>query len=149
MRIRSWTAFFREATFIFWNESAVKGAMNGVASNIYLGPEERGYIKALQAFTAGFDPRATPLDATTDSPALVRAYALRSPSVYAAYLHAYTDHTNPTTSVSLSIDPFNTGTATWIDPSTGTTLGTATITTVGAQPLAVPAFTTDVALVIR
>jgi hypothetical protein len=155
MRIRTWTAFFVEASYIFWNESSTKGMCppkpaecNNPAANIYLGPEERGYLKAFSDFARGVDARAGRLEATVDVPDKVRVYALRSDTVYAAYLHAYTDHTNPTVGVKLTVEPRAAGTATWTNPATGAVLGTAAAVA-GTQTLDVPSFTTDIALKIR
>jgi hypothetical protein len=118
-----------------------------VASNIYLGPQERGYIKILQDFVRGLDRRIAPAQIDISDAARVRGYALSAPTVFAAYLHAYTDHTNPTTGISVTIDSPLAGTATWVDPATGAVLGTASVAA-GRQTLTAPAFTTDVALKI-
>ncbi len=147
MRIRSWTAFFNEAVLIFWNTSCCKDSQGGVASNIYLGPEERGYIKVLQDFVRGLDRRIVPAEIEISDPTRVRGYALSAPTVYVAYLHAYTDHTNPTNGISVTFDSPIAGTATWIDPARGTVLGSVNVST-GRQTLIIPAFKTDVALKI-
>lgn len=146
MRLRSWTAFFAEGAFIFWNASFAKDYKAG-AANIYLGPQERGYLKVLQNFTRGFDSRAMITDVKVSDSTRVRAYALRGPKGYAAYLHAYTNHTSPTKSIILTIKPQSAGTATWINPATGQILGTQRISA-GSQNLTVPVFTTDIALKI-
>jgi len=145
MRIRAWTAFFNEATLIFWNSSFVKDYRADVASNLYMGPEERGYLKVLQDFTRGFDARAVMTKAVVSNPARVRGYALRGPTMYAAYLHAYTDHTHATTGIKLTIETEAGGLARWIDPTTGTELGRVDVVA-GKQTLTVPDFTIDVAL---
>src|SRR5205807_3211867 len=90
MRLRAWTAFFAEGSLILWNSSFAKDYQNAGAANIYLGPEERGYLAVLQRFTRGFDPRATIASLAISDPGRVRGYALRGPSGYAAYLVAYT-----------------------------------------------------------
>ena len=145
MRVRSWTAFFNEAVLIFWNTSCCKDSRGGVASNIYLGPEERGFIRVLQDFVGGLDPCLALAEIEVSDPGRVRAYALRAPSVFVAYLHAYTDHTNPTSGIRVTLDSPVAGTATWVDPSSGAALGTAGISA-GRQTLDAPAFTTDIAL---
>ncbi|MBI3962955.1 MAG: DUF5060 domain-containing protein [Deinococcus sp.] len=147
LRLRSWTAFFNEGVFIFWNSSFAKDYQGGVASNIYLGPEERAYLRILQDFTRGFDLRASMVPLAVSNPALVRGSALRSPSAYAAYLHAYTDHSNPASGITVTVDLLAGGTATWISPATGEVLGTQNVSA-GLQTLPVPAFTTDIALKI-
>jgi hypothetical protein len=144
MRLRAWTAFFAQGALIFWNASFAK---DDVGNAIYLGPQERRYIRVLQRFTRGFDRRASITSVATSAPALVRGYALRGPRQYAAYLVAYTNHASPTTSVRVSVNPRSRGEATWISPSTGAILGRRKLRG-GSQWLAVPAFTTDIALKI-
>jgi len=148
MRLRSWTTFFAEGALIFWNASGAKDYRNPGAANIYLGPEERGYIKVLQEFTHGFDPSAVIVAVTVSDPGRVRAYALGSATTYAAYLHAYTDHTGLTTGIDVTIESRAGGTATWIEPATGRVLDSKTVSA-GRQTLAVPAFVTDIALKVN
>ena len=146
MRLRAWTTFFAEGALIFWNNSFAKDYKAG-AANIYLGPEERGYLKVLQDFTRGFDARAQITTLQVSNPNLVRGYALSSPTTYATYLHAYTDHANPTTGISVTLESPAAGTATWIEPATGRVLGSQAIAA-GTQVLTVPPFTIDIALKI-
>lgn len=54
---------------------------------------------------------------------------LTSPTTYVAYLHAYTDHTSPTSGISVTVDLLAGGTATWISPATGTALSYLTFDT--------------------
>ncbi len=147
MRLRSWTAFFAEGVFIFWNTSFAKDYHNSGAANIYLGPEERGYLRVLQDFTRDFDPQAVTTTLTVSRPDLVRGYALTSPTTYAAYLHSYTNHSTPTSGVSVTVAPQAAGTATWLSPATGQVLATLQVAA-GTQQLTVPDFITDVALKI-
>ncbi|HLE30150.1 MAG TPA: DUF5060 domain-containing protein [Anaerolineales bacterium] len=146
MRLRAWTAFFEQAGLIFWNSSFGKDYAAG-AANIYLGPEERGYVRALQAFTAGFDPAAKPVSVVASAPEQVRAYGLRSRDAYAAYLVNFADHANPTSGLRLTADVPVTGAAIWYDPATGERLGTSFISA-GQHTLTVPDFVTDIALKI-
>jgi hypothetical protein len=146
MRLRTWTAFFEEATIIFWNSSFGKD-YHAASANIYLGPQERSYIRALQTFTTGFDPAAQPVRVTTSSADRLRAYGLRSASAYAVYLVNFTDYVNATQGVSVIVDIPQTGTAIWYDPPTGTTLMSLPITS-GEHTLSVPDFVTDIALKI-
>ncbi len=142
MRLTAWTAFFNEASLIFWNTTGV----NFYPANIYLGPEERGYIQVFQSYIKDF-PAAQPSVITTSNPNLVRGYALSSPNIYGAYFHAYTNHTTSTSNITITIDVPKTGTATWINPSTGAVLGTQSVSA-GVQTLNVPPFLIDVALKI-
>lgn len=144
MRLRAWTAFFSEGTLIFWNTSFAKD-YRGAVANIYLGPKERGYLRVLQRFTAGFDRRAAMTSVGISKSELVRGSALRGPAAYAAYLHAYTNHSTPTSGVRVTIDPKAPGTAVWISPATGKVLGRKSVRA-GRQELRVPPFVTDVAL---
>jgi hypothetical protein len=145
MRLRAWTAFFAEGTLIFWNASFAK---DDVGTAIYLGPQERGYIRVLTRFMSGFDPRASITRVAVSQPGAVRGYALRGPREYAAYLVASTNHTSATRGVRISIAPRSKGTAAWIDPATGVILK-RTHVHAGSQSLAVPPFVTDVALKVR
>ena len=147
MRLRSWSAFFNEGILIFWNTSGFKNYRSPVAANIYIGPDERGFVKVLQDFTAGVSPlvRVAPVQVSQTS--TVRGYALSSPTSFMAYLTNFRDHTNPTSDVSISFNSPVRGTAVWVDPSTGGVIGSATVpVTVGANTLQVPAFVTDIAL---
>lgn len=147
MRLRVWTAFFVEGSLIFWNTSSNKDYRRGSAANIYLGPEERGYTKVLQDFTRGFDPRAQMVKVEPAPKTKVRGYALSGPVGYALYLHNYLDHTKKTPGVTVTIAPQFAGTATWIDPSIGASLGSLKLRA-GEQTVNVPKFITDIALKI-
>ena len=52
MRLRLWSAMFNEISFIFWNTSY---ARDGHSMNIWLGPQEREYVRALQDFSYRLD----------------------------------------------------------------------------------------------
>jgi hypothetical protein len=147
MRLRAWTAFFAEGTLIFWNTSRTK-SYRSVAANIYLGPEERRYLRVLQRFTRGFDPRARIVQVRVSGPPGLRGYGLGGPRDYAVYLHASQGHGSITRSARLTIPATVRGIATWIDPASGQTLARRGVRR-GTQDLAVPAFRTDIALKIR
>jgi len=146
MRLRTWTAFFAEGTLIFWNTSGTK-TYRSSAGNIYLGPEERTYLRVLQDFTRGFDTRARIVSVEVSAPARVRGYGLSGPRDFAAYLHAFRDQA-PTSGVRLTIRARSPGSVTWIDPASGRVLGRSTVRR-GTRLLAVPPFAVDVALKIR
>jgi hypothetical protein len=103
MRVRLWTALFNETALIFWDTSYAK---DGHYMNLWIGPEERQYVKALQDFAAllgrgvkmtpvvaAHSPQATehPQGVLLDGPQApqVRAYALRSEQVAAVYFHHF------------------------------------------------------------
>lgn len=141
MRIRAWTAFFNEATLVFWNTSGFKG----YERNLYLGPEERAFIRSLQAFARDVPTDVRRVSLSVSAPDRVRAYGLRSERLFAAYLHCFADHEHATTGVSLTVDVPVQGRATWYDPATGTVIATAPVDR-QSRTLRVPDFVTDVAL---
>ncbi|MEP6795643.1 MAG: DUF5060 domain-containing protein, partial [Saprospiraceae bacterium] len=118
MRLRSWTAFFEEGIFIFWNSSWAKDYFGGGASNIYLGPQERNYIRILQNFTALADTSVRDLVITPSNPSQVRAYGLRSTNKLFGYFHHFSSHTTATTSI-MFVNISVKSDVTWIDPETG------------------------------
>jgi hypothetical protein len=69
MRVRNWVAFFSEIVFIFWNTSY---ARDGHYMNIWLGPQERQYIKAMQDFVYRLDPGVRMVPVTVSEPEAVR-----------------------------------------------------------------------------
>lgn len=142
MRIRSWTAFFEEATLIFWNTSFARDYTNPDAANLYLGPEERGYIRVLQDFTGRVDPGVQPF-AFTAVDRRVRAYGLRSSDGLYGYFHHFASR-GPV-AASVSVDVAAPGTAVWIDPSTGVVLSSTSLG-IGRQTLLLPTFSIDLAL---
>jgi hypothetical protein len=146
MRLRTWAAFFSEGTIVFWNTSFAKD-YKSLAANIYLGPIERGYLKALQDFTRGVDPRAAVDWPHVNRPDLVRPFGLSSPNSYAAYLHAFTNHSSVTSGITVTLTSPVAGTATWLDAATGNVLSVHSVTA-GPTTLSVPAFITDIALKI-
>lgn len=148
MRLRSWTAFFAETTLVFWNASFANDYVNpAAAASLYIGPDERRYVRVLQNYTRGFDPRAVVAGVSATPSGAVRGYALGGPLDYGLYLVAADDHTTPLTGVRVTVVPQRAGLATWIDPDSGRVLAQTKVPA-GSQSLAVPAFTVDVALKI-
>lgn len=131
---------------MFWNTSVEKD-YTAAAGNIYLGPEERSYIRALTTFANGFDPRANPTMPVIENHPGLRAYALRGPRQYALYLVEGDSHSIPVTGAQALVTPEHSGTAVWTNPATGATLASRAIAA-GRQMLTVPPFTTDIALKI-
>ncbi len=86
MRVRLWSAFFNQISFIFWETSYAK---DGHHMNIWLGPEERQYTKALQDFSYCLDAGVKPAPIHLAGPQAkeVRAYALRAEKRAGVYLH--------------------------------------------------------------
>ncbi len=144
-RLSTWSAFFAEGSIIFWNSSFIKNYSNPGASNSYLGPTTRSYIKVLTDFTKEVPADARITNISVNKPNLVRASALSSSSAYFAHLHAFTNHTNETPGITVTVDLRRNGRATWIEPSTGRILGSVRVSA-GPQTLQVPAFLIDAAL---
>jgi hypothetical protein len=158
MRIRLWTALFQEISFVFWNTSWTKAGMfgghysPGLDANIYLGPEERGYVRVLQDFASRLDIDVRMIPITVSSPALVHAYGLASKNVIAVYLQHAASHTTPVQSAEIRFDLTPRSGAQfvgeWIDPATGDVLSRVNIP---SRPsfLLVPPFKVDVALLLN
>jgi hypothetical protein len=99
MRIRSWTAFFSEATLIFWNTSGSTDFTSLFSANIYLGPVERGYIRGLQDFTRAVE---SDVMTTTIQPAdndNIRGYGLIGAHAIYGYFHHFTSHATNISSI--------------------------------------------------
>lgn len=148
VRLRSWTAFFAEASLVFWNTSFAKDYRNpGGAANVYLGPEERRYVRALQNYTQNFDPRAVVVKPEIAPGAAARGYALRGPRNFGLYLVAAGDQSGTTTGVRVKVALPRRGSAVWLVPASGRVIGRATLSA-GEQSLTAPPFTVDLALKI-
>lgn len=147
MRIRSWTAFFLEGVLIFWNSSFAKDLISpDSTANLYIGPEERRYIRVLQDFTALADADVRPVSLSSSDPG-VRVYGLQSSKYLLAYLHHFSDH-NSTIQTSLTVNLPAAGTLTWIDPSSGDALGSTDLS-YGPTTLNMPPFSVDLAMRIK
>lgn len=145
MRLRAWTALFREATLIFWNSSFAKDMdYNKSAGNIFLGREERQFVRQLQNFAARIPADVSIIEPRNVSKPL-RAYALGGAGTTFLYVVNSQDHTNQTHNMTLSLDFPTPGTATWISPATGAVISSVTISA-GENRLSVPNFTIDIAL---
>ena len=86
MRVRLWTAMFHEVSLVFWETSYAK---DGHHMNLWIGPEERQYVHALQDFALRLDPGVKMAHVGLSGPQAkeVRAYGLRSDKRAAIYLH--------------------------------------------------------------
>jgi len=144
MRLRAWTAFFAEGTLIFWNTSFAKNFMAPVAANIYLGPTERGYIKALRGFTSVVDTAVRPAIISPLNRQDVRAYSLASAKLLLGYFHHYSSHENQVTT------SFNTrlrrnAVIYWINPADNSIIDSGKLS-YGTQQISSPPFTIDLAM---
>jgi len=141
MRFRIWSALFNEISFVFWNTSY---ALNGHYMNIYLGPEERQYVRALQNFTAHLDAgmKSVPV-ARSDHE--FRAYGLASDERVAVYLHNRFGRSLKGASITINVP--KAGWAYWMAPDTLRLLGSFQ-TGGGEQTVPLPDFRQDLALLI-
>ena len=123
------------------------------AANIYLGPEERGYIRTLQNLSSRLDAGVRMTSVEVSSPELVRAYGLVSSTVSALYLHHFEDHDTVVTGMKLTLDLPSAARSTvdlvgeWIEPASGKLIARVRVPP-GHRKLDVPPFTVDLALAV-
>lgn len=144
MRIRNWVALFNEISFIFWNTSYARDGHN---MNIWLGPQERQYVRAMQDFAGRLDKDVRMTEVIVSDPGRVRAWGLQSGRHAAVYLHHFVDHTSTVSELTVTVRSPLTATAYWYDPQSAAILGRVK-TSEGGQTLVAPPFTTDLALLI-
>jgi len=144
MRIRSWTALFNEIVFIFWNTSY---ARDGHYMNIWLGPQERQYIRVMQDFAYRLDADVRMVPVTVSMPEQVRAFGLASESRAGVYLHHFENHNSPVEELTITVDVPITAEAYWYSPENAVILGSFHVLQ-GEQTLKVPSFMIDLALLV-
>ncbi|MCG3181351.1 MAG: hypothetical protein BIFFINMI_03738 [Phycisphaerae bacterium] len=168
MRVRLWTAMFQEAAFIFWETSYAK---DGHFMNLWIGPEERQYVHALQDFCGLIDAGVRPVPARTGGPQAgdVRAYGLASGKCVAVYVHHVRcdqcrklrdagdgqvkhqwDHDRgQVRGLTVTVDAPAGASGFWYDPSNGAILARVPAAAAAGQvTLEAPAFIVDLALLI-
>ncbi|MEJ2704914.1 MAG: DUF5060 domain-containing protein [Sedimentisphaerales bacterium] len=144
MRIRNWTAFFNEVAFIFWNTSY---ARDGHSMNIWLGPKEREYVRAMQDFAYRLDKDVRMISVDVSEPTKIRAYGLASSKKAGVYLHHFDNHTKEMRAIQIGLDVPKTAKGYWYSPENAAILETVDLTK-GTNVLTVPGFTVDIALLI-
>jgi hypothetical protein len=144
MRIRTWTALFNEIALVFWNTSYARDGHN---MNIWLGPQEREYIRALQDFAYRLDANVRMVPVEVSRPADVRAYGLASDRRAAVYMHHFSDHNGAAQGIAVSLDVPAEAAAYWYSPSSAEVLDAGAVRA-GRQTLVAPPFAVDVALLI-
>ncbi len=144
MRIRNWVAFFNEISFIFWNTSY---ARDGHFMNIWLGPEERQYVRAMQDFAYRLDGDVRMVDVKVSNRRAVRDYGLISEERGGVYLHHFRDHSKAVNDLKITLDIPKRGKAYWYSPETAEIIRTIDVER-GRHTLAVPPFAVDIALLI-
>jgi hypothetical protein len=151
MRIRAWTSLFEDVGLVFWNTSWSKYGMYegrytpGQPANIYIGPEERGFMSVLGRFRSRLEPGMRRTDLRL-SGAYARAYALESADLLAAYLRNTSVSAVRAAQLKLCWEGMPDGTPLsieWIDPATGSIQHVSSRT---PMALEVPPFNVDLAL---
>ena len=145
LRMRSWTAFIWGGQQVWWSATHAKDCN---CNNIYLGEEERSYVRRLQTLVPLVDPSAQPaeIESSYTGSTFVRAYTLRSDQGLLVY--AFRDPSaSDAATVTFSIDAPFAGTAQWLDPASGETLGAIQLEA-GPQQVTSPEFTQDMILLL-
>ena len=116
-----WTALFSEISFVFWNTSY---ARDGHYMNIWLGPQERQYVRAMQDFAYRLGSDVAPIKIGISEKSGVRSYVLASPMRLGAYLHHFESHDQPTRILMVTLDVPIASKAYWYSPETAAILKT-------------------------
>ena len=144
MRIRVWTALFNEISLIFWNTSYAKHGHN---MNIYLGPEERQYIRVLDDFKKWMDADTRMTAVTVSDEKSIRAYALSSKGKLGVYMHYCANHDAKIGGKTVTFTIPRNGEGIWIDPADGRAIASFKAVA-GQNTLAIPPFAVDIALLV-
>lgn len=165
MRVRCWAALFNEISFIFWETSYAK---DGHVRNLWIGPEERQYIRAMQDFARRLDAKVEMVAVPLAGPQAhqVRSYGLRSETTLAVYLHHFGcaecaragrsgqaprhrwDHRRGRVSgLEVTVDVPQAATGYWYDPRDAAILKRVGAPS-GRQTFTAPPFAIDLALLI-
>ena len=145
MRIRSWVAFFNEAIIIFWNLSDDKSFYDPVLqnANIFIGKEERSFMKILQDFTKNISLAVEIIPLPIDNKS-VRSYGLQSDKELLGYFFHHSNQDKQTT-FSLNVSMSRSGTLNWVDPVTGKVISSIQLKE-GLHTILSPDFSVDLAL---
>jgi hypothetical protein len=144
MRIRNWTALFNEIAVVFWNTSY---ARDGHYMNIWLGPKEREYVRAMQDFAYRLDKDVRMHDVSVSRPEAVRAYALASGRRAGVYLHHFKDHAGRIEDLRIELDLPGGAKGYWYNPEDASIVKIVEVTP-GSNRLDVPPFAVDLALLV-
>ncbi len=144
MRIRNWTALFHEVSFVFWNTSYAKDGHN---MNLWIGPKEREYVRAMQdfAYRLGAHPRMS--EAKLSEQRGIRAHALTSEDVVAVYLHHHGNHESSVKGLGVTVEVPREGRAYWYSPENARILAVEGAPS-GRQTFHAPEFVVDLALIV-
>ena len=144
MRIRNWTALFNEIAVVFWNTSY---ARDGHFMNIWLGPKEREYVRAMQDFAYCLDKDVRMADVKVSHPHDVRAYGLASKERAGVYLHHFSDHAKAVKGVKVTLNVPKNAKGYWYSPENAAILASFDAKA-GPGTFEAPEFTVDLALLI-
>ncbi len=144
LRLRLWAAFFSEIALVFWNTSYAKDGHN---MNIWLGPREREYVRALQGFARCLDGGIGPVPVSLSNPAAARAYGLSSKERAGIYLHHFENHQDPLSGLQVTFEAPRAGKGFWYAPENAAILKTVEVAA-GRQTLTAPDFLVDLALLV-
>ncbi len=144
MRLRNWTALFHEVSFVFWNTSYAKDGHN---MNLWIGPKEREYVRAMQdfAYRLGQDPQMSEVRLSEQRG--IRAYGLRSEDVVAVYLHHHGDHESAVKGLEVTVEVPRDGKAYWYSPEDARILAIEEAPA-GSRTFHAPEFVVDLSLLV-
>jgi hypothetical protein len=112
--------------------------------NIWLGPKEREYVRAMQDFAYYLDKDVRMIDVKVSQPDTVRAYGLASKKCAGVYLHHFNDHTKSLKGLKITLDIPAAAKGYWYCPENAAIIKVIDVSA-GANSLEVPEFTVDIA----
>jgi hypothetical protein len=115
--------------------------------NIWLGPKEREYVRAMQDFSYRLDKDVRVVPVRVSLPESVRAYGLASKKRAGVYLHHFKNHDDPVEGLAVSLDVPADAKAYWYSPESAEILQTVDVSA-GSQAFKVPPFVVDIALLV-
>ena len=144
MRLRNWAALFNDVSVIFWNTSY---ARDGHFMNLWIGPREREYVRAMQDFAYALGGGLKRVPVTVSESSAVRGWAVANDRRAGVYLEHYKDHTSAVEGLMITLEVLHAGRGYWYSPETAAILGTFDAPK-GRGTFAAPAFVIDLALLV-
>jgi hypothetical protein len=144
MRLRNWAALFNEVSVIFWNTSY---ARDGHFMNLWIGPREREYVRAMQGFAYALGGGLKMMPVTVSDPSAVRGWAIANGRRAGVYLEHHKDHAGAVRGLKVTLDVPHAGRGYWYSPETAAILGTCDAPK-GRATFAAPPFAIDLALLV-
>lgn len=146
MRLMSWLSTMQNMGLIFWTNGQNGIYENKDNANIYLGPTERSYLKALQEFLPQELFVPIKYDSFTLSKEQVQVYTMDNQDWFLAYLLKIDPERNQ--QIYLELDLPLEGELQWYNPADGSIIEEKRIER-GQQKITVPDFKLDLALRIK